>query len=166
MVTRHDQHLGAQGFNGGQDRIQFLGALNFCVEVPVFASAIGVFEMDEEKVVLVPILLKYLHLLFERLSLPDNIHAHQSREATVHGVDRNCCRFQAVHVFISRNVGFRGKTSQGQTVGFGLVFQKFLGLRNKFGCHFSRPGTRSVNRLGSQRRNSHLLRICILDLPS
>ena len=87
VVAGADQHVGLEGHDPRDAAVNFLGPLHLGVEVAVFARAVGVFEVDEEEVVVVPILFEHLHLLVERLGLADNIHADQSGQALVHRID-------------------------------------------------------------------------------
>jgi hypothetical protein len=62
VIARDDQHVGVHRRDPRHDGVQFLGPLDLGVEVPVFPGAVGVLEVDEEKVVRVPILLEHFHL--------------------------------------------------------------------------------------------------------
>ena len=65
MVARHDEHVGPQGFDPGQGPIEFLDPPHFLGEIAVFTGGIGVLEVQEEEVELLPVPCQLVDLLVE-----------------------------------------------------------------------------------------------------
>ena len=56
VVAGDDQHVRLQSFDPRDDRVEFLDPLHLRFEVAVLAGAVGVLEMQEEEVVVLPVL--------------------------------------------------------------------------------------------------------------
>ena len=61
---------GFRAVTRGIDRVELLDPLHLLVEVAVLAGAVGVLEVDEEEVVVVPMLFEHVDLFVQRLGLP------------------------------------------------------------------------------------------------
>ena len=55
MVASDQQYIRLQGIDVGNDGIKFFDTLSFAFKITVFASAIGVLEVNKEKVVFIPV---------------------------------------------------------------------------------------------------------------
>ena len=54
MIAGDEQDIGIQGLDGWNGSIKFFDAFLLACKITIFASAIRVFEMYEEKVVVIP----------------------------------------------------------------------------------------------------------------
>ena len=75
VVAGDDEYVGVERVDARDGGVELFGAFHLCGEVAVFAGAVGVFEVNEEEVVLLPVLFEQRHLLVERLRFADHVHA-------------------------------------------------------------------------------------------
>ena len=101
VVAGDDEHVGLQGHDPRHAGVELFGAFHLGVEVAVLAGAVGVLEVDEEEVVLRPVLFEHVHLLVERLGVADDVHADESGEALVHRIDGDRRGLEAVDFFVA-----------------------------------------------------------------
>ena len=55
MVACNDEDSRAEFIDGRHERVEFFDPSNFFIEIAIFTGAIGVFEVDEEEVVFLPV---------------------------------------------------------------------------------------------------------------
>ncbi len=133
VVAGADEHVGLESHDPRHAGVDFFGAFHLRIEVAVLAGAVGVFEMNEEEVVLRPILFEHGHLLVERLGVAEDVHAHEPRETLVHRIHGDRTGAQAVDFVVAGEAGLGGDTTERTAIGFELTRQEFLGLFDKFG---------------------------------
>ena len=108
--------------------VELFDPLHLRGEVAVFAGAVGVFEVDEEEIVLRPVLFEHVDLLGERLGLADDVHADEAGQAFVHRIDGDGGGLQAVDFFVARQLRLAGEAAERQAVGLLLAGEQFAGL--------------------------------------
>ena len=99
----------------------------FAAKLPSSPRAVGVLEVDEEEIVLRPVLFEHVDLLGERLRLADDLHADQPGQALVHRIDGDRGGPQAVDFFVAGQVRLAGEAAQRQAVGLRLAGREARG---------------------------------------
>lgn len=163
VVAGDDRDGGIQFQHARDDGVEFFRPLHLGIEVSVFAGAVRVFEVDKEEVVFVPALLQDVHLLAERLSLADDVHADKSRQALVHRIDRDGSGLETVYLFVARQVRLGGEAAHRVEVSLLLVLQDPTSLNQELLCNFCCLLARFVFRDGIERWDAGRLRIGIAD---
>ena len=131
VIAGHDQHRRIQCGDARNCGVEFFDPFHLGREVAVFAGAVGVFEVDEEEIVLAPILLEHVDLLGQRLGLADDFHADQPGQTLVHRIDGDRRGPQTVHFFVRRQLRLLGEAAQRQAVGFRLIGENLSCLGDK-----------------------------------
>ena len=96
--------------------IQFRNRIAFAGEVAVLALHVGVFEMDEEEIVVGMFGEIALELLGDGLRPFQPGHADELRQAFVHGIDGEATSPQAVAIGEGRNGGLMGNSSEQKAI--------------------------------------------------
>ena len=122
MVAGDGQHVGLLAQQDGQRGVEFLDRLLLRGEVAVLAVHVGVFEVDEEVVVVVVFGEVALELLGDGLRPFELGHADQLGQALVHRIDGNAARAQAIAVLEQRDVRLVGNAAHQEAVG-GLLLR-------------------------------------------
>ena len=77
VVASHNHDSWIECHNFGNAGIQFLDSIHLGVEITVFTCAVGVFEVHEKEIEIVPGLLQCGDLLVQRLRLSHDFHPYQ-----------------------------------------------------------------------------------------
>jgi hypothetical protein len=88
VVARDHEDVGAEVPEAGHELVELLQRFDLGVEVTVLAGGVGLFEVIEDEVELVPTLAHGFQLALVGPAPGRDVHAHELREAAVHGVDR------------------------------------------------------------------------------
>jgi hypothetical protein len=163
VVAGGDEDVGLEGHDLRHGGVEFLGPLHLRIEVAVFAGAVGVLEVDEEEVVLVPVLFENLHLLVERLGMAEDVHADELGEALVHRVDGDRGGAEAVDLFVAGNARLAGDAAEGAAVGLFLGLEEFLRLANEFLEDLRGRFALGVAGDGVERRHARDLRVGVVN---
>ena len=117
MVSGHQEYVGLQLTNVGDERVQLFEPLHLGVEIAVLACGVGRLVVDEEEVVVIVNLVQGIDLIGKGRAGWNNVHAAHRGQSTVHGVGGDSGGVQAVHVAHGRQVGQLGKPPQQDHVG-------------------------------------------------
>ena len=96
MVARNRQNVRLFLQQDRQRRVEVLDRLLLPLEIAVFAVHVCVFVMDEEEVVVLVLGEVTLELLVDGLWAFKLPHAHQLRQALVHGINCDASRLESV----------------------------------------------------------------------
>ena len=116
MVACHQENIGFQRANLWNDVVQSFNHFHLAGEVAILARRVGVLEMEEEKVVVVPSLGQGLDLIIEGRSGVADVHTHQPGKASVHGIDGKGKSIETIDVFEGGNRWVFGEAPQGRHV--------------------------------------------------
>src|SRR5437763_11665660 len=100
-----------------QGRIQFRNRVALGGEVAVFPLHVSVLVVDEEETVLLVFTEIALELLGNGLRTFQFGHAHELRQALVHGIDRDATGAQAIAVSEHWDRRLMGNAAEQKTVG-------------------------------------------------
>src|SRR5262245_24228241 len=95
VIAGDDQNVGFKLRDAGNGAVELLDPLDLGGKIPILAGRIGVFEVYEEEIEIVPGRFEPPALVIERLSRFENLHADQTRKSPVHGIDGDRGRAQA-----------------------------------------------------------------------
>lgn len=166
VVAGADEHVGLESHNPRHTGVDFFGASHLRLEVAVLAGAVGVFEMNEEEIVLRPIRFEHGHLLVECLGIAEDVHAHEPRETLVHRIHGDRTGAQAVDFVVTGEAGLGGDTTERATIGFEFTRQKFLGLFDKLGGDLGRLFAVEIRGTWFEGRYANHLRIGIREITT
>ena len=121
VVAGDGHHVGAHGHELGDDGVEGLDGRHLGVEVAVLAGGVGRLVVEEEQVVVVPVLLEEHDLLVDRGRRADRVHAHQAADAPVHRVDGDGRGPQAVALLDGGQLAVGVEAPQQDGVGLGLL---------------------------------------------
>src|SRR5262249_50808801 len=123
VIAGDDEHVGIEGRDPRDGRVELFDFVDLGGEVAVFAGRVGVFEVYEEKIEILPGLLESGALIVQRLPSVEHLHAHQPRQAAVHRIhgDRRCA--QAVDLFEGGDVRLLVDPAHGEEIGGTVVLQ-------------------------------------------
>ena len=167
-VIPHDaQHVGLQGQNLGQQFIENLDLVHLLVEVAVLSGAVGFLHVEEEEIVLAPVLGQRLDLTVQGVLVAfhrQDFHAHQAGQALVHGVTGDAGGIQLVHVGETGEVRHVAVPAEQHAVHLRFFLQGQFGAGNE--SIDERRGLLAgrVVRGGGHGLHAHHLRVDIADV--
>ena len=89
MVAGHHQHIRLEGQQFRHAVVEVGDGLLLAREVAVLAGGVGRLVVDEEEVVVVPVLAHGGDLRRERVPCVEHVHANEAREPAIHRVGRD-----------------------------------------------------------------------------
>ena len=167
VVAHQGQNIGFQGQNLGQEFIKNLDLMHLLVEVAVLAGTVGFLHVEEEEIVLAPVLGQRLDLTVQGVLVAfhrQDFHAHQAGQALVHGVTGDAGGVQLVHVRETGEVRHVTVTTEQHAVHLRFVLQGRFGAGHE-SVH-QRRGLLAggVVRGGGHGLHAHHLRVDIADV--
>ena len=123
VVAGNDQHGWFQRQYPRDRGVYLLDDLDFGVEVPILAPAVGVLHVDEEEVIVAPMLLQCSDLVVPGFSCIQQIHSDQPRHTPIHGVDGYGGGFQFVDLLELGQIRVAGEPTQSDHVGRMFVLE-------------------------------------------
>ena len=118
MISGTDKDVGPQRHNRRHTLVELLGPLDFGREVAIFAGGVGVLKVDEEKVVLVPVLLQYFHLLVQGRGIADDVHPDQPCQALVHRIDGDRGGAKSINLLEGWQLWLGSEAPEGSAICF------------------------------------------------
>src|SRR5205807_5714022 len=89
VIARYREDVRSLAQKDRQSRVQFLHSFGFSRKVTVFTIHIGIFEMEEEVIVVAVFSEVPLELLADRLRSLELGHPDKLRQSLIHGINRN-----------------------------------------------------------------------------
>ncbi len=131
MVAGYHQHIRLQGKQARQRSVHRFNDVRLTGKIAVLAFAVGFLDVDEEKVILIPMLSDGGKFVLGAFALKrNNVHTHKPRHAFVHRVHRHASRLQAIGLVKLGQFGVSGKAAQGYAICLGVAGKQFARLSN------------------------------------
>jgi len=89
VIAGDREDVGLEGEHARQQRVEALQRGDLRVEIAVLARLVGVLVMQEEEVVMLPLLLEGVDLLRERPARLEHLHPDEAGEPAVHRIRRD-----------------------------------------------------------------------------
>ena len=139
VVAGDDEDIGAEGLDAGDHPVEFLDALHLLRERAVLAGGVGVLEVEEEEVVVLPAGGQGVDLLVEGVGRADQRHADEPGEPLVHRVDGDRRRAEPVELLVARELRLGRESAEHHAVGLRLIGEDPPGLDDELLGHLGRP---------------------------
>ena len=168
VVAGNDEAIvfAEERFDRRHDLVELFDHLALLFEVSVFAAAVGVLEVQEEEVVLIPILFKDFDFFLERGGLADELHADEGRESFVHRVDGDRGGVETVEFLIGRQNRLGREPAHSEAVRFRLSLEDLNRLVKEFFRDLRRLLGSGVFRGGIERRGAGALRVGVRNVAA
>src|SRR3990172_114564 len=128
MITRNYQHIRLLLQYSGYDGVHLLNLFYLRIEVSIFASAVRVLVMHEEKIMSSPNLTESFKLVLKVGEALDEGHTHEARQPFIHRVNRQRRCVELEYVLKAWQTRLRRPTPQRDHVGRVLIPDTFPDL--------------------------------------
>lgn len=163
VVTCDQEHIGLEGADFGDGPIKLFDHFDLAGEVAILAGGVGVLEVEEKEVIVVPGLRQCLDLIVERGTGIANFHVHQTGKAPVHRIYGKSQSLEPVDVLEGRNGGVLGETAKGRHVDPLLPGEQLRRLGEEGVGQVGSLLAGGIGTLGNQRLHPNSLGIGIVD---